>query len=371
MASSLNIKWDENELIAIGEEIEARILQATGDTIKLENLKLQQAASRFLTAAVKIIDDIQDYNTLQQKQSILRNKMRQSVPVSENDQQIYDETAQMIRDRFITPGLFNNFFKESMIFNDSILEIITGTPMTTVIVVEKDDGTPEVREYTIKELLEEGSGVKFITDYTSKTHTLMGRIQINTTQLTKAASEISLTEQEKKNFSLSGLNTAYAEAKIDYLKNNPWAFFKPNVQAAWQKIKIAGGLGDISEAYTAFFFLKTYHFKDSLYPNLTVYFVQGVANVDSVSGLYAADVYDEENKRNYAIKAANASLPGYNQMIKLANNILDSTKQWDVAKLREVSEKRQYKIVNGEKVRKGLRNIVEEVFDFMSEYTNS
>lgn len=371
MASSLNIKWNEKELTAIGEKIETQILQTTGDTVKLENLKLQQAASKFLIAAVKVINDIQDYNTLQQQQAMLRNKMKQSVPVLESDQQIYDKTAQKIRDRFITPGLFNDFFKESMIFNDSILEIITGAPMTTVIVVENEGGTPEIREYTIKELLEEGSGVKFVTDYTSKTHTLMGRIQINTTQLTKAASEISLAEQEEKNFSLVGLNAAYAEAKIDYLKNNPWAFFKPSVQAAWQKIRIAGGLGDISEAYTAFFFLKTYSFQYSLYPNLTVYFTQGVANVDSVSGLYAADVYDEENKRNYAIKAANASLPGYNQMIKLANNILDSSKKWDVAKLKEISEKRQYKIVNGEKVRKGLRNTIEEVFDFISEYDNT
>lgn len=359
MAVPIQIQFNESQLTEMQQQIEDALAKELYDNIKQDNLKLQLAAVTFLKEAALAQDNINEFNKLQKTQATARQMMRSMVPVDEKLNVQYQETADYIRVHFIENQIFDKFFKESMIFNDKILELITGAPMTTVIVVDGADG-PEVREYSIQELLEVGSGVSFIVDYTSKVYTLIGRIRINTNQLTKAASTISDKEQEEKNFNLINLNRAYADARIDYLNNKPWAFFKPDNGEIWFKIKIAGGLGDISEAYTSFFFLKRPPFKDPRWTNLTTYFEQGVAQVDAVSGLYTADVQDTENKRNYAIKAASASLPGYAQMIKLAEKILDATSGWDLAKLKQISYQKQYYAnktdKDGQPLRKGLRN---------------
>ena len=367
MARPVNIQFDNVILKKMSKQVEDQLSQLLYDEAQQENLKLQLAAIKFLQETNKVVEKINEYNKLQLKQAQIRNYMKTAVPVDVNQELLYQSNADKIRREFIENKTFDNFFRAVMIFNDKILEIITGAPMTTVIVVDGADG-PDVREYTIQELLKPGSGIDFVTDYTSKSYALVGRIRIHTSELTKAASTISKKEQEKANFSLENLNKAYSDARIDYLANNPWAFFKHEDSKIWFKIKIAGGLGDISEAYTGFFFLKKPPFKSpSRWDNLTTYFEEGVAKVDAVSGLYTADILDEENKRNYAIKAANASLPGYTQMINLANRILDSSKKLDVKKLRQISEQKQYTYKNGEKIRKGLRNHIELATELIPE----
>lgn len=362
MANPVNIQFDEAELQALQQQIEDALSKELYDSVQQDDLKLQLYAITFIQQAKAAQDDINTYNQLQKVQANIRQQMKNMVPVDIQLETKYQITADYIRKYFIENKAFDNFFKAVMIFNDQILELITGAPMTTVIMVDGADG-PEVREYTIKELLEAGSGISFITDYTSKTYALVGRIRIDNNQLTKAASIISDKEQQEKNFDLINLNKAYVDAKIDYLNNKPWAFFKPEDSQIWFKIKIAGGLGDISEAYTSFFFLRKPPFKDPRWTNLTTYFEQGVANVDAVSGLYTADVVDEENKRNYAIKAANASLPGYAQMIKLAQQILNGANRLTLEKLKQISNQKQYysnKLdKEGQPLRKGLRNKIE------------
>ena len=363
MAIPVNIQFDEVELQNLQQQIEDALAEELYDNVKKDDLKLQLAAITFIQQAKASQEEINTYNNLQRVQANMRQQMKNMVPIDIQIENQYQATADYIRKHFIENQVFDDFFKAVMIFNDQILELITGAPMTTVIVVDGADG-PEVREYTIQELLETGSGISFITDYTSKSYALVGRIRINNNQLMKAATVISDKEQQEKNFSLINLNQAYSDAKIDYLNNKPWAFFKPEDSQIWFQIKIAGGLGDISEAYTSFFFLKKPPFKDLRWTNLTTYFEQGVANVDAVSGLYTADVVDEENKRNYAIKAASASLPGYSQMIKLAQQILNGTNRLTLEKLKQISYQKQYYAnktdKDGQPLRKGLRNKIEQ-----------
>lgn len=370
MAQVVNIQFDEQELQELQQQIEEALANELYDTVQRDDLKLQLYALNFIQQARAAQDDINTYNQLQKTQANIRQQMKNMVPVDLQLENKYQITADYIRKYFIENKVFDNFFKAVMIFNDQILELITGAPMTTVIMIDGADG-PEVREYTIKELLEIGSGVSFITDYTSKSYALIGRIRIDNNQLTKAATIISEKEQQEKNFNLINLNRAYTDAKIDYLNNKPWAFFKPEDSEIWFRIKIAGGLGDISEAYTSFFFLKKPPFKDPRWTNLTTYFEQGVANVDAVSGLYTADVVDEENKRNYAIKAANASLPGYSQMIKLAQQILNDSNKLTLTKLKQIAQQKQYYSNKtndlGQPLRKGLRNKIEKAIEAIPE----
>ena len=124
-------------------------------------------------------------------------------------------------------------------------------------------------------------------------------------------------------------------------------------------------MGDLSEAYSYFYLTQKLPFNEGEWPNLSIFFLRGVANVDSVSGLLATDV--ETESINYAIKASKASLPGYKQMIKSAKDIWsDSSKNVDIEKLVRKAYNAQFKNQKGENspIRKGLRNTVSEALDF-------
>ena len=95
------------------------------------------------------------------------------------------------------------------------------------------------------------------------------------------------------------------------------------------------------------------------WPNLVIYFEDGVAKVDNSSGLYSADILGD--KANYAVKAAKADLPGYTQMLQLAQKIiLASTGKngvtWD--DVNAIIKKEQDK---ANKARDAIRNGIEEV----------
>ena len=184
MAVPVNIQFDEVELQNLQQQIEDALAEELYDNIKKDDLKLQLAAITFIQQAKASQEEINTYNNLQRVQANIRQQMKNMVPVDIQIENQYQETADYIRKHFIENQVFDDFFKAVMIFNDQILELITGAPMTTVIVVDGADG-PEVHEYTIQELLEIGSGISFITDYTSKSYALVGRIRINNNQLMK------------------------------------------------------------------------------------------------------------------------------------------------------------------------------------------
>ena len=103
------------------------------------------------------------------------------------------------------------------------------------------------------------------------------------------------------------------------------------------------------------------------WPNLVIYFEDGVAKVDNSSGLYSADILGE--KANYAVKSAKADLPGYMQMLQLAQNIVlastgkqiqtkkgTTTVTWD--DVNAIIKKEQDKAL---KAQNAIRNRIEEV----------
>ena len=96
----------------------------------------------------------------------------------------------------------------------------------------------------------------------------------------------------------------------------------------------------------------------SFYSNLDTFFRQGVAQVDNISGLYTSDV--TSNGYSLAVKAANASLPGFAQMINLAEQIVKGQIK-TVGQLKAEAEKKKgFKDGVKKNLRYGLRNKIYE-----------
>ena len=330
--------------------------------IQKKNEQLRAAAKEFMDVYIEAEQDIKKYNELQQSRAAARKNI---APVVTEEK--YAENLRITKTTNNYSGKFKDFFNAILIFNDKILNIIYDKPVETAIVIEGNEG-PLVYTFTIDELLEAG-GVEFVEDYESHSHTLIGRIKIDVNKL--IANNLKLKQLNNDgltNFSISGLNKAYANAKIDLQDNTIRTGKKRTYQAfyksdytnwIWRKIFVGGGFGDLAEAYSYFYLKQTTAFNEGPWPNLTLFFELGVAQVDNISGLLTTDVETEEI--NYAIKASKASLPGYKQMIKLATDILaDSSKSVDIEKLVKKAYQAQFKGTGANAIQKGLRNTIEE-----------
>ena len=332
--------------------------------IQDKNAKLRAAARKFMDAYDVAEEDIKKYNELQQARAAARKNISPIVT-----EEKYAEKLRITEETNNYSGKFKSFFDAVMVFNDEILTIIYDKPVETVVIVEGADGQPQVYTFSIQELLDAG-GITFVEDYESKSHTLVGRIKLDIDKLVQNEARLKQLDTGLKNFSIIGLNQAYTNAKIDLQTHStgktPQAFFKSYyTNDIWNRIVVAGRLGDLSEAYSYFYLTQKLPFNETEWPNLSIFFLRGVANVDSVSGLLATDV--ETESINYAIKASKASLPGYKQMIKLARDILsDSSKNVDIEKLVRKAYNAQFKNQKGSNspIRKGLRNTVSEALDY-------
>ena len=162
----------------------------------------------------------------------------------------------------------------------------------------------------------------------------------------------------------------------NYNRYSPYAFWKPTKEKQWYKINIVGGKGDIAEAYAYFYYNirdngENFHFAvQHLYDNLDTFFRQGVAKVDSISGLYTSDVIT--NSYGYAVKSLDASLSGYMQMFRLVRDILNgkinTIKQLTDKADTIVNKKTEEQIQKG--IQKGIRNKIsratnEELKEFL------
>lgn len=94
----------------------------------------------------------------------------------------------------------------------------------------------------------------------------------------------------------------------------------------WKKMFVAGGAGDISEAYLSFLMsedrLSLFRGSD-MEMDIDIFMLQGVQLVDNISGVLKGDF--SANGVDYAAKAEGASVMGYKQIINLALQIEKET----------------------------------------------
>lgn len=368
--TDLQINISEETLQRIDDEVNGRTaeeLKAYGDDNTLLMKKYSLDFIRQVNDNLEKIRTIEQYNY---KIKTFREQLREDpgnkgIDVTKTD--AYIDYKQQLAEKITIDLSLDEFLKYSMLYNNQILSLITGKPLLISIAVpDSGDGIPLMADFTLEELFVEDSGVSISQDITSgKIPRISGRFKIDINKI-----KLRLTESMRKETLLHGqqlvnLNNTYVEASKDFKEHKPYAFWKPTSSEHWFKIWINGGQGDISEAYMFFAhqsneegnFLYT-----SLYDNLDFFFREGVAKVDNISGVYSSDFITDEYA--YAAKSLDASLPGFRQMILLAQKILNG-KIKTVEELKMVAARKQWKDPKTKTIQKGLRNKIIEATDYI------
>lgn len=362
MPRPLSMNIDGQTIQNIQNQINGRTAQELKQIGDNQNLLLKKYALDFFYVVQENLYKINDI----EQQTLHMKEMRQSMRVQYGQQfkdytlnDEYKKAKEKLSDELLTKLNLQQFFQASLIFNERILEIITGKPSIISVVLQQDKGPPIVAQYTIEELLSQNSGVKIYQDVTSQGQAT-GRLIYDIEQIKNHLAQTIHHDNIISGKSLIGLNVTYESALKTFHKFNPYVFWKPLKAQHWYKMKILGREGDINEAYAAFYYKGGNTFLQHLYNNLNYFYTQGVAKVDIISGLYSSDVQVADY--NYAVKSFGASLPGFRQMIILSQRILNG-KIKDVKQLQDIAYKKQWKGTGSDRIQRGLRNYIEEVLD--------
>lgn len=107
------------------------------------------------------------------------------------------------------------------------------------------------------------------------------------------------------------------------MKNTSMMIIMWKIGKKWEKMAIYN-LGDLNEAYAYFVYMQDkYTFKENLEQNVKVYMTNGVAQVDSISGLLRGDISITRGveKIELAVKSKGASMLGHKQVFKIAEEL--------------------------------------------------
>lgn len=361
--------------ISINKEILQQISNEIGDRTAEELKEIGDNQSLFLKKIA--LDYLQVVEKNREKIKIIEDtekklkEKRHALNLNKNPKdrklvQQYNEYKEQLKNSIQIDTVLDDFFKASLIFNESIVQILTGRKTRITIVIPVANEAPIIRDYSIEELLDQRSGVSIIQDITSgKIPRVAGRLQYDIEKM-KNDFNIAIQKDTMINLEeLDALNETYNSALFDnFNRYKPYVYWKPLSSEKWFKMKISGGAGDISEGYTYFYYksnetnfeFATHH----LYDNLDTFFRIGVASVSNLSGLYAGDI--STSQYEYAVKSLQASLPGYIQMIRMAQKIINN-KIKNVQDLKKIALKAQYKNPIQRTGEKGLRNVVTEALE--------
>ena len=352
-----DITISEQEINNMTEQVMDKLAGSIGQFSSQQDLLMKKFALDFLLVAKQNEKRMKE---IEQRAKILKNK-RDALGFSKgkapNEQKLkeYNNYKQQLNIQAIQKDQFSNFFQACLKFNENILSLIEGKNLISVV-VEGAEG-PVILDLTLQDFLKQGGKIK--ADISSKGK-IVGRFNLSAIQAQRNLSMALKGDTVLDNTSLDQLTTTYKMAKQDYQKHSPYAFWKIKKTDRWKAIKIAGGQGDIAQAYSMFAHTwgPTTEVFGSFYNNLDVFFRQGVAQVDNISGLYTSDV--TSNGYSLAVKAANASLPGFTQMITLAEQIIKGQIKTVEQLKTEAERKKGFKDGVKKNLKYGLRNKIYE-----------
>lgn len=331
------------------------------DSILNEDIiKLKKSAIKFLQIVLNTQEKIRSIELMMQAQKKRRDQIRTALGVTGRFLSEY-ETAEYRKFREeLTNELRNQevekLYEAAFTFHEEINNCL-GQEVQTVILLQDNNGEPFLFNVSKDQIFNNK-----ILNYeeTSKTAKLTARFKVSINQMRQAGIE-ALNRDDlniNDNLNISNLNIAYKSIlyRYDTYKRLVLWLFPNNV---WNKSRVSAR-GDIAEAYSMFFLKKAeYDFQSSnKEENINYFMVLGVQNVDNVSGLLQGDVSD--GKYEYAIKSADASYMSIQQMIPLAQKIVNNDKYTlvDLQKYKEALAKKKAKIRNP--IEKYLENSVNE-----------
>lgn len=305
--------------------------------------ELKQQTDIFLRNIKHIRSNVESFNLAQS--NIHKLKRTLSTSNTDNAEEIVDEIKKL-KEVIIDQQQFMEFLK----YVDNYvkqLNLYFGQTIKTVYVYKNARG--EVKLYEVTGTIDE------VTKYRQGSHG-RGAGATYKSNVTKNAGYREMEEIPKNENLIETYKEALSRAlatrkklKAYNLTNNTefkgmyvyWQLQKDY----WEKMKV-NTTGDLAEGY-AYFALdeargKVFRIEQNLEKRIGHFMLKGVAQVDSISGLFWGDV--QAGQAQYAIKAAGASTMGYKQVLELADSINIYSPEQIVVLMEEEWNKIQEKI---------------------------
>ena len=354
-ASSKDSSFDEEELKAIIEELEEIEAQGVKEIAVKEDLpQLKKIAAEFILVAFEVQEQIRTIELRMAHQKKMRHQIMADlgvtgkfIPSYETEQYKInrEELNNMLRSQEV-----ENLYRAAFKFHEDINAIL-GQEVHTIILLTGAEGEPLLFDLSMEDIFNN----KILSyEETSKTSKLNARFRTSAKQLQEVGFQALERDNLGDNLNVKNLNLTYMEVIRRY--NNyksivMWLF--PSNPKTWNRMKVSAR-GDIAEAYAMFFLKKAnYDFMGEGEKNIHYFMIEGVGEVDNVSGLLQGDV--TSGKYEYAIKSADASYMSIVQMLPLANKILSGS-------ISTLTDLQKYKEKLASKKSK-VRNVLEVVGD--------
>ena len=336
------------------ENIENQIIDTASESVEeiIEPLykELKIKAINFLKIVNECQEKIQTIEAMMLSQKKLRDQIRAELGVTgrflskyETDEykKNREELNNKLRDQEV-----EKMYKAAFQFHDD-LNAALGKKVKTIILLEGENGNPILFDTSMTEIFDNN-----VLSYgeTSKTARLTARFKVNADKMIQAGINAINRDDLKLNdkLNIEGLNESYKTVLYRYDTYDRlvlWLY--PKNVWNWSKISARG---DIAEAYSMFFLTDAkYNFDKEREENIHHFMLEGVANVDNISGLLQGDVSNGEYE--YAIKSADASYMSIVQIIPLAEKIVNPKKNGvsniaDLEKYKKNLQKKKSKIRN-------------------------
>jgi hypothetical protein len=319
------VKTDEMQLTRVENEVLDALNNPLKEVVDERLVKLKAAAAQYQAVMADTEIALKEFRDTQKKKSQLIKAY------GKENKDVYQEVEAYKQYKLITDNFYNSGMPQKIIGAAFDLQYAAnealGQEVETVFVFENENGTPELYQ------------LGNITDYlkydtASRTYNLTARFGT-------LKSEVSGLQQARmdnlfdESINMAKLDATYKEVmwRYRYSKIKTVMWLNPNPPEKWNLMKVSAE-GDINEAYAAIVLQrlgKTYN--NGMEQNIDDY-MREVGNVDSASGLLQGDV--TVGNIEYAIKSANASIPGLAQFGKFAKEILADG--FDIQKLEEKKE---------------------------------
>lgn len=313
-------------------------------TPTLQELKI--AASNYLALTDSLSGRLLDFTQLLKRQKALRKSVN-------NDRDKLNTIDEYVKNKsivssFLTSDIPRQLYEASFAFQNT-LNAYLGQQVEMVIVMDGASG-PELYRIKSEDIL------KF--DYSSS-GALVARYNTTLENLQRYCQQISL-DNDKLNFSLSGLKATYSEIlyryRVSKSHGNHIVLWNPN--GTWRKMSVSAE-GDINEAYAAFIFLNKTDpsFMKDLENNIGDFLTAGVAQVDNISGLLQGDV--TVGNLELGIKSAGASTLGLKQIQVIAKKIV--SENFDETSLAKIKANLAAKGKTRNKIQEGVIKNIEDI----------
>ena len=321
-ALSKDTPFDEKEINAIIEELENIEVQGVKEIVANEDLPyLKRIAAEFLSTAIEVQECIRTIELRMVAQKKLRHQIMAELGVTGKFISSYETEQYKINREELNNMLrgqeVEKLYRAAFKFHED-LNLILGQEVHTVILLTDNEGMPLLFDMSMENIFNQ----KVLSfEETSKTSRLNARFRTTAKQLQEAGFQALERDDFNDDLNIRNLNLTYVEVirRYDnYKRLVMWLF--PSNPRTWNKM-VVSARGDIAEAYAMFFLKKaSYNFMGEGEKNIHYFMIDGVGEVDNVSGLLQGDV--TSGKYEYAIKSADASYMSIVQMLPLANKIL-------------------------------------------------